>query len=87
VATKAERRAARERARACHQAQLAGLLSHTGAATGRYRGGETGAYAVEETIHRYHRATAALWKFCFARGGSTHAEFTADLLDRMTTGA
>jgi hypothetical protein len=42
---------------------------------------------VDETIHHYHRAAAELWKFCFAHGGDTHAEFTADLLDCMTAGA
>jgi hypothetical protein len=87
VGTKAERRAAQERVSAYHQAQLAGLLSHIGAATGRYRAGEIDAYGVDETIHHYHRAAAELWKFRFARGGGTHAEFTAGLLDRMTTGA
>src|SRR5215472_16691312 len=70
-----------------HHAQLAELLSHIGAAVDRYRTGETGAYAVDETIHHYHRAAAALWKFCFARSGGTHAEFIAGLLDRMTSGA
>jgi hypothetical protein len=87
VGTKAERRAAQERVSAYHQEQLAGLLSHVEAAIGRYRGGEIDAYAMDETIHRYHRAAAALWKFCFARGGGTHAEFIAGLLDRMTADA
>ena len=87
VATNAERRAARERVSAYHQAQLAELLSHVGAAIDRYRTGEIDAYAVDETIHHYHRAAAELWKFCFARGGGTHAEFIADLLDRMTADA
>ena len=87
VATKAERRAARERVSAYHQAQLAELLSHIGAAIDRYRTGDIDAYAVDETIHHYHRAAAELWKFCFAHGGGTHAEFTAGLLDRMTAGA
>lgn len=40
VATKAERRAARERVSAYHQAQLAELLSHVAAAIDRYRAGE-----------------------------------------------
>jgi hypothetical protein len=87
VATKAERRAARERVSAYHQAQLAELLSHVGAAIDRYRAGEIDAYAVDETIHHYHRAAAELWKFCFARGGGAHAEVIAGLLDRMTAGA
>ena len=87
VATKAERRAARERVSAYHQAQLAELLSHVGAAIDRYRAGEIDAYTVDETIHHYHRAAAELWKFCFARGGGAHAEFAAGLLDRMTADA
>ena len=67
--------------------KLAELLSHIGAATGRYRAGETGAYAVDKTIHHYHRAAAALWTFRFARSGGTHAEFTAGLPDRTTADA
>jgi len=87
VGTKAERRAARERVSAYHQSQLAELLSHVAAAIDRYRAGEIDAYAVDETIHHYHRAAAELWKFCFARGGGAHAEFIAGLLDRMTADA
>jgi hypothetical protein len=49
MGTKAERRAARERVSAYHQAQLAGLLSHGAAAIDRYRDGETGACTVDET--------------------------------------
>ena len=63
------------------------LLSHIEAAIDRYRAGEIDAYVMDETIHRYHRAAAELWKFCFARGGGTHAEFIAGLLDRMTADA
>ena len=87
MATKAERRAARERVSAYHQSQLAELLSHLGAEIDRYRAGEIDAYAADETIHHYHRAAAELWKFCFARGGGAHAEFVAGLLDRMTAAA
>ena len=82
MATKAERRAARERVSAYHESQLAGLLGHVGAEIDRYRAGEIDAYAADETIHHYHRAAAELWKFCFARGGGAHVEFIADLLDR-----
>ena len=87
VSSKAERHAARERVSAYHQSQLAGLLSHVGAALDRYRGGEIDAYAMDETIHHYHRAAGELWKFCFARGGGTHAELIAGVLDRMTASA
>ena len=84
VGTSAERRAARERVSAYHQSQLAELLTHVAAAIDSYRAGEIDAYAVDETIHHYHRAAGELWKFCFARGGGTHAEFITGLLDRMT---
>ena len=87
MGTKAERRAAHERVSAYHQAQLAELLSHIEAAIDRYRAGEIDAYVMDETIHRYHRAAAELWKFCFAGGGGAHAEFIAGLLDRMTADA
>ncbi len=56
----AERRAAREQVSAYHQAQLAELLNHVAAAIDRYRVGEIDAYAVDETIHHYHRAAAQL---------------------------
>jgi hypothetical protein len=87
VGTEAERRAAREHVSAYHQSQLAELLSHVAAAIDRYRAGEIDAYAVDETIHHYHRAARELWKFCFSRGGATHAEFIAGLLDRMIADA
>jgi hypothetical protein len=87
VSTKAERRAARERVSAYHQSRLAELLSHVGAATDRYRSGEIDAYAMDETIHHYHRAARELWKFCFSSGGGTHAELIADVLDRMSADA
>ena len=87
MATKAERRAARERVSAYPESQLAGLLGQVGAEIDRYRAGEVDAYTADETIHHYHRAAAELWKFCFARGGGAHAEFIADLLDHMTSDA
>jgi hypothetical protein len=49
VATKAEQRAARERVSAYHQAQLAELLSHVGAAIDRYSPGEKLQKALPET--------------------------------------
>ena len=87
MATKAERRAARERVSAYRESELAGLLGHVGAEIDRYRAGEIDAYATDEAIHHYHRAAAELWKFCFARGGGAHVEFIAGLLDRMTADA
>jgi hypothetical protein len=87
MGTKSERRAARERVSAYHHAQLAELLIHVGVAIDRYRADEIDAHAVDETIHHYHRAAGDLWKFCFAHGGGSHAEFIAGLLDRMTADA
>ena len=87
MGTKAGRRAARERVSAYHQAQLAGLLGHVAAAIDRYRAGEIDAGTADETIHHYHRAAGELWKFCFARGGGSHPEFIAGLLDRMAADA
>jgi hypothetical protein len=87
MATKAERRAARERVSTHHESQLAGLLGHVRAEIDRHRAGEIDAYTADETIHHYHRAAAELGKFCFARGGGAHVEFIAGLLDRMTADA
>ena len=87
MGTKAERRAARERVSAYHQAQLAQLLGHVAAAIDRHRAGEINAYAVDETICHYHRAAGELWKFCFSRGGGSHAEFIAGLLEDMAASA
>jgi hypothetical protein len=56
MATKAERRAARERVSAYHESQLAGLLGQVGAEIDRYRAGEVDAYAADETIHHYARS-------------------------------
>jgi hypothetical protein len=84
VGTKAERRAARERVAAYHEAQLAELIEYISAAVDRHRTGEIDAYAVDETIHHYHRAARELWKFCWSSGG-THLEMIAHLLDRMAT--
>ena len=87
MGTRAERQAARARVSASHQAELAGLLTHVVAAVDRYRAGEIDAYALDETIHHYHRAAGELWKFCFSGGGSSHPEFIAGVLDQMAAGA
>ena len=49
MATKAERRAARERVSAYYESQLAGLLGRVGAEIDRYRADEIDAYAADET--------------------------------------
>ncbi len=83
MGTKAERRAARERVAAYHEARLGELIGHVTAAVDRFRTGGVDAYAVDETIHRYHQATRELWKFCWSYGGGTHIEIVAGILDRM----
>ena len=85
MGTKAERRAARERVATYHEARLAELIEHVTAALDRYRTGEIDAYAIDETIHHYHRAARELWKFCWSGGGGTHIELIAHLLDQMAT--
>ena len=87
MGTKAERQAARERVSVYHQAELAGLLTHLVAAVDRYRAGEIDVFTLDETIHHYHRAAGELWKFCFAGGGGSHAEFLAGVLNRMAAEA
>ena len=79
MGTKAERRAARDRVSAYHQAQLTGLLTNVIAAIGRYQAGEIDAYTMDET--------GELWKFCFSGGGGSHDELIAGVLDRMAAKA
>jgi hypothetical protein len=57
------------------------------AAIDLYRDREIDACTVDETIHHYHRAAGELYKFCFSRGGGSHAEFIAGILDRVAAGA
>ena len=83
MGTTAERRAARERVAAYHEARLADLIEYVATAIERYRAGEIDAYDVDETIHRYHQAARELWKFCWSGGSGTHIEITAHLLDQM----
>jgi hypothetical protein len=85
MGTKAERRAASKGVAAYHEARLADLIEYVAAAIDRYRAGEIDAYAVDETIHRYHQAARELWKFCWSGGSGAHIEIIAHLLDRMAT--
>ena len=83
VGTKTERRAARALVAAYHEARLADLIEHVAAELDRYRAGEVDAYAVDEAIHHYHRATQELWKFCWSGGVGTHIEIVAGTLERL----
>jgi hypothetical protein len=85
VGTKAERRAARERVAAYHEARLDELIEYVTAAIDRYRADEIDVYTVDETIHHYQRAARELWKFCWSSGGGTHIELVAHVLDQMAT--
>ena len=80
-ATKAERRAARERVSAYYEAELTKLVEHVEQAIARYRAGELDVHDVDETIHRYSKATRELWKFCWGRGSGSHPLFVARTLE------
>jgi hypothetical protein len=83
MGTTAQRRAARERVAAYHEEQLGTLIARVAGVIDRYRAGEVDAFAVDETIHQYHRATQRLWAFCWAAGSGAHVEFVADTIDRL----
>ena len=75
VGSKTERQAARALVAAYHKARLA---------LDRYRAGEVDAYAVDETIHQYHRAAQELWKFCWSGGVGANMEIVARTLEQLT---
>ncbi|MEU6587191.1 hypothetical protein [Nocardia sp. NPDC046763] len=81
MATKAERRAARDLVAAYHEAQLGVLIEQVGRAVDRFRGGEQDAFEVDAVIHQFHRATRQLWSFCVQSG--RQVESTAHLIERM----
>jgi hypothetical protein len=84
VGTKTERRAARALVAAYHEARLADLITHVAEDLDRYRAGEVDAYAVDETIHHYHRAAQELWKFCWSGGVGANIEIVASTLEQLT---
>ena len=61
-----------------HEARLADLLEHVAEELDRYRAGEVDAFAVDETIHQYHRAAQELWKFCSSGGVGTNTGIVAE---------
>jgi hypothetical protein len=81
VSTKAERRAARQQVAIYHEAQLTALVRRVAEAVDRHRGGELGAFEVDEAIVQYQRAARQLWTFCETTG--SRAELTADIIRRM----
>lgn len=80
-ATKAERRAARERVSAYYEAELAKLVEHVENAIARYRSGDIDVHDVDEVIHRYSNAARELWKFCWSGGSGSHVVFVARTLE------
>jgi hypothetical protein len=83
VGSKAERRAARDRVSAYHEACLGRLLEHVATAVDGLRAGQLDVFAVDEVVHRYHRAARELWTFCRASGGASHLEIVAATIDRQ----
>jgi len=67
-----------------HEAELAGLVEHVAEAIERYHAGEIDVHDVDELIHRYHKATRELWKFCFRGGSGAYLETVAATLERLT---
>jgi len=84
VGSKTERQAARALVAAYHKARLADLIEHVAEELDRYRDGEVDAYAVDETIHQYHRAAQELWKFCWSGGVGANTEIVARMLEQLT---
>ena len=84
VGSKTERQAARALVAVYHEARLADLIEHVAEALDRYRVGEVDAYAVDETIHQYHRAAQELWKFCWCGGVGANMEIVARTLEQLT---
>jgi len=83
VGSKRERQADRALVAAYHEARLGELVERVAQAVDRFRAGEHDAYAVDEVVHQYSRATRELWKFCWLAGGGSGVERTARLLRDM----
>ncbi|WP_063000588.1 hypothetical protein [Nocardia jinanensis] len=81
MASKAERKAARDRVAAYHEAHLGELVEHVGRALDGFRAGQADAFEVDALIHQYHRAAQRLWAFCDQSGAQV--ESAAHLIDDM----
>jgi hypothetical protein len=82
--SKESRRVAQALVATYHEAELAGLVEHVAEAIERYRAGELDVHDVDEVIHRYHKATQQLWKFCFGGGSGAQIETVARTLEYLT---
>jgi hypothetical protein len=83
MSNKAERQVARALVAAYHEARLAELIQHVADELVRYHAGDVDAYAVDETMHQYHRASQELWKFCWSGGGGANIEIVARTLEQL----
>jgi hypothetical protein len=83
MSNKAERKVARTVVAAYHEARLADLIQQVADELARYHAGDVDAYAVDETIHQYHRASQELWKFCWSGGVGANIEIVARTLDQL----
>jgi hypothetical protein len=81
VGGKTEYQQARQTVAAYHENCLHELVEHVADALDRYRADEIDAFALDETIHHYHRAARELWKFCWAGSGGTQLQMTARFID------
>ena len=61
---RAERKAAVERIRRYHEAELRLLLEHVRDGLARLDAGEIDAFDLDDLVHRYKRSARELWKFC-----------------------
>jgi hypothetical protein len=77
--SKAERRAARARIGAYHEAKLAELIEHISQALARCDAGEIDVFDLDDVIRHYKRAARELWKFCSGTGSDVL--FAARTLD------
>jgi hypothetical protein len=59
-------------------------MEHVAEAIERYRAGELDVHDVDEVIHRYHKATQDLCKFCYLGGSGAGAESVAATLEHLT---
>jgi hypothetical protein len=77
--SKADRREARRRVAAYHEAELAALVDRLRDGLRRYDAGELDVFEFDELVHRYKKATQELWKFSV--GGGSYVLRAARTLD------
>ena len=83
--SKEKRRVAQALVATYHEAELAGLVERVAEAIELYRAGELDVHDVDEVIHRYHKGTQELWKFCFRGGSGAYVETVAATLEHLTS--